>query len=214
MPNITNNFGLTKPLPEEFYDINVHNENMDKIDGHSHESFNNNVSMSGNRITDVANPTARTDVATKGYVDDAIPSKPEDVGAARENHTHTASDVGAVPVCQGVVTSSADLNDFRTEGTYFFSDSYTHSNIPTNNVNGWLDVKVYGNGIKQIWYRFGTPGQTDHETFVRTHAPSTGWGEWVKVLTSKDTCIATYSTKDLTPGTSALETGKLYFVYE
>lgn len=32
MPNYTENLGLTKPLPEEFYDINVQNENMDKID--------------------------------------------------------------------------------------------------------------------------------------------------------------------------------------
>lgn len=32
MANKTTNYGLTKPLPEEFYDINVHNQNMDKID--------------------------------------------------------------------------------------------------------------------------------------------------------------------------------------
>lgn len=32
MPDTTENYGLTKPKQEEFYDINVHNENMDKID--------------------------------------------------------------------------------------------------------------------------------------------------------------------------------------
>lgn len=32
MPNVTPNYGLKKPLPEEFYDIGVHNENMDIID--------------------------------------------------------------------------------------------------------------------------------------------------------------------------------------
>lgn len=32
MPNYTKNLGLTKPFPEEFYDIGVHNANMDKID--------------------------------------------------------------------------------------------------------------------------------------------------------------------------------------
>lgn len=32
MANKTTNYGLTKPLPEEFYDINVHNENMDIVD--------------------------------------------------------------------------------------------------------------------------------------------------------------------------------------
>ena len=32
MANKTTNYNLTKPLPEEFYDINVHNDNMDIID--------------------------------------------------------------------------------------------------------------------------------------------------------------------------------------
>ena len=32
MPNLTENYGLKKPLPEEFYDIGVQNENMDIID--------------------------------------------------------------------------------------------------------------------------------------------------------------------------------------
>lgn len=32
MPNTTTNYGLTKPLPEEFYDIGVHNDNMDIVD--------------------------------------------------------------------------------------------------------------------------------------------------------------------------------------
>ena len=32
MANKTDNFGLTKPLPEEFYDVNVFNGNMDIID--------------------------------------------------------------------------------------------------------------------------------------------------------------------------------------
>lgn len=32
MPNLTSNFGLKKPLPEEFYDVQVQNDNMDIID--------------------------------------------------------------------------------------------------------------------------------------------------------------------------------------
>jgi hypothetical protein len=32
MPNTTPNLGLTKPLESEYYNINVHNENMDKLD--------------------------------------------------------------------------------------------------------------------------------------------------------------------------------------
>lgn len=32
MANKTPNIGLTKPEPTDFYDVNVHNDNMDKID--------------------------------------------------------------------------------------------------------------------------------------------------------------------------------------
>ena len=32
MPNYTTNYNLTKPLESELYDINVQNENLDKID--------------------------------------------------------------------------------------------------------------------------------------------------------------------------------------
>lgn len=32
MPNQTTNYGLTKPLASEFYDVEVQNGNMDKID--------------------------------------------------------------------------------------------------------------------------------------------------------------------------------------
>ena len=32
MPNLTENYGLKKPLPEEFYDVGVQNANMDIID--------------------------------------------------------------------------------------------------------------------------------------------------------------------------------------
>ena len=32
MPNLTSNFGLKKPLAEEFYDVQVQNDNMDIID--------------------------------------------------------------------------------------------------------------------------------------------------------------------------------------
>ena len=32
MPNTTENYGLKKPLLEEFYDVGIQNENMDIID--------------------------------------------------------------------------------------------------------------------------------------------------------------------------------------
>lgn len=70
MSDKTKNLGLTKPSPEDFYDINVFNGNMDKIDGHSHSVFDEDIYMSDSRIRDVADPILRSDVATKGFVED------------------------------------------------------------------------------------------------------------------------------------------------
>ena len=59
MPDVTKNYGLTKPLPEEFYDVNVQNDNMDIIDQE----------------------------LKKKYDPDNKPT-PEDVGAAPKTHYH------------------------------------------------------------------------------------------------------------------------------
>lgn len=117
------------------------------------------LAMSGNKITDLGVPTEDTDAATKGYADKKVPK------------------------CT-LVDVSADLDNYKSEGVFFFSNNATHTNIPAG-VNGWLDVKVANNAVKQIWYRFGTPNSSDYGTFIRTYAPSTGWGEWFEVITSK-----------------------------
>lgn len=48
MANKTTNYGLTKPLPEEFYDIGVHNANMDIIDAELKKKYG-----SDNKLTAV-----------------------------------------------------------------------------------------------------------------------------------------------------------------
>ena len=68
MSNKTSNYGLIKPLPEEFYDIDVQNQNMDIID----EALVNRdqpMSMGGHKITNVAEPTDGSDVATRNFVE-------------------------------------------------------------------------------------------------------------------------------------------------
>lgn len=128
------------------------------------------------------------------------------------NNKPTVGDVGAFPACERVTSPEVDLNDYKTEGAYFFTSVTAETNhCPPNSVNGWLHVFAYGNAVKQLWYRHGTAGKTDSDTYLRTYGGTVGWGEWTKIFTSKD---ITYGTQDLTAGTSALETGKLYFVYE
>lgn len=81
-----------------------------------------------------------------------------------------------------------DLNNYTKEGRYYFPSAYTPKNIP-NGTNGWLEVfYTDGNSIKQIWYRCGTAGDNDYETYIRTYAKSQ-WGSWAKVITSGDYAV-------------------------
>ena len=114
----------------------------------------------------------------------------EQVGARPNDWLPTPAEIGAVSKIKAVTTTGTDLNDYLEEGWYFFASSYTPTNIPAG-ANGWLCVSAATVGsatyVKQFWYRMGTPGTNDHQTFVRTYANATGWGEWVKVITEKDT---------------------------
>lgn len=101
--------------------------------------------------------------------------------AAREN-------LGASPSCVSITASGKNLDDYITEGRYYFKEAPT--NIP-GGVNGWLQVTdVPGmNGVKQIWSRFGTPGTNDFDTWLRTYSPNTGWGKWWKFMFTDDSFL-------------------------
>lgn len=98
----------------------------------------------------------------------------------------------AFPATVAVTTAGTDLNDYLEEGWYFFASAYVPTNIPIGK-NGWLCVSAETVGsatyVKQFWYRAGTPGNNDHQMYVRTYisAAEPQWGEWVKVITEKDT---------------------------
>ena len=93
--------------------------------------------------------------------------------------------IGAVPKTITISATGTSLDDYKEEGTYYFPTATQTVNIPYG-TNGWLKVIANGTNVKQIWYRSGTPGTNDFQTAIRTHTNTTGWGEWTKVLTSKD----------------------------
>lgn len=70
MSTLTDKLGLIKPELTDAADITATNENWDILDQHSHESFDHDVDMSGNRITGVGEPQHRDEVATRGFVED------------------------------------------------------------------------------------------------------------------------------------------------
>lgn len=75
MPNVTENYGLKKPLPEEFYDVNVQNENMDIIDA-ALKTVSNNSSALDNHNTDASAHSALFNAkANKSDVETALAKK-------------------------------------------------------------------------------------------------------------------------------------------
>ncbi len=78
-----------------------------------------------------------------------------------------------------ITTASEDLDNYKTAGIYYFSTSYTPTNIPAG-VNGWLLVLTYGSSaIKQVWFRHGTATTNDFQTYVRVYG-SGAWGDWAR----------------------------------
>ena len=69
--------------------------------------------------------------------------------------------LGAFPTAVTIAEAGANLDDYKTDGWYYFKGT------PTNllgGVNGWMQV-ITAPGtacVKQLWYRFGTPGTNDY----------------------------------------------------
>ena len=86
-----------------------------------------------------------------------------------------------------VTSGTADFNDYKTEGKYYFSSGATLTNCPSG-TNGWLIVlPASTGGVKQIWnrhgsYTAGSVGGTYRDTFIRIYG-SGAWSEWERVVT-------------------------------
>lgn len=103
------------------------------------------------------------------------------------NKTVDGVDVSELP-CHIITSGSADLNNYRTEGTYYFSSGVTLSNAPNGAVNGWLQVlPTNGGAVKQFWYRFGSNGGTPPtytDFYERTYSGAE-WLAWERIVTEK-----------------------------
>lgn len=98
MANKTPNYGLTKPLPEEFYDIAVQNENMDIIDSKLKELSNSSPDVSGQIKTHDTDENAHADIRSK--ISGAITAAEEAKSHASDKnnpHSVTVEQIGAAP---------------------------------------------------------------------------------------------------------------------
>lgn len=101
-------------------------------------------------------------------------------------------DLGVSPAVNVVTTADTNLDDYKTEGVWFFASAYKPVGVPLGVVNGWLIVKpgFNGNFVKQIWLRAGTRNHNDHQAYVRTYLyekdAQVQWSEWRKFVTDLD----------------------------
>lgn len=122
-------------------------------------------------------------------------------GKSSTTHSHTISNIdGLQSALDGksttshkhyattVTTTGKNLDDYTDAGIYTFAQAYAPTNVPAG-TNGWLVVIPWTNDsatIKQIWFRHGTVGSNDFETYVRTKIGTNAWGSWSKYYTTSN----------------------------
>ena len=158
-----------------------------------------------------ANSAAEAFSGTPTGYDDLV----ADVGAHEVDITSLQSEIGSTPMgtdattvtgaiaeiggkatIQKITSGSHDLNNYTTEGKYFFS-GVTLSNQPNNAVNGWLEVLTTDTAnVKQIWHRYGSNPTTYKDEYIRLYASNT-WSSWERIATQTDvnTAITTVTRK-------------------
>lgn len=92
-------------------------------------------------------------------------------------------------VTQKVTTATANLNNYKEEGRYFFTTSTAITNSPDGSGNGWLEVlKGDTDCIKQLFYRYGTANSSDYIIYERTYMVDT-WSDWKRLAITSEVVL-------------------------
>jgi hypothetical protein len=146
MANKTTNYGLTKPLQTEFYDIDVHNANMDIIDTQLKNINNKFNGLS----TDAGDMTGILPIAHGGTGATTASEALNKLGAAPSNHDHYYAGSSTVG---GSATSAERLTDGKTIRTDLGKTSAVKFNGTENvevGVTGVLPVANGGTGANSV----------------------------------------------------------------
>lgn len=211
----TTNLNLKKPEQDDFYNIENENDNMDKIDTEIVKKADKTEVLTKTNTT-AFTPTADYQPATKKYVDDnktqiADNLTTEDSGKALSAKQGKILNTNKVDKVTGKGLSANDYTDSdkaevakikdkvdKVSGKGLSANDYTDAEkAEVAKVKDKVD-KVSGKGLSTNDFTAAYKTKLDNlDTNLNAKAPA-----------------YSYSTTDLTAGTSALATGKLYFVYE
>jgi len=118
---------------------------------------------------------------------DGLQSALDNKAATSHSHTNYAN-VSHKHYAVGTSQTGLDLNNYTDAGVYTFTNASAPTNVPAG-TNGWLVVMPWEEGsdtIKQLWFRHGTVGSNDFETYVRTRIGTNEWGSWSKYYTTSN----------------------------
>ena len=219
----TANLNLKKPEQDDFYNIENENDNMDKIDTEIAKKADKTEVLTKTNTT-AFTPTEDYNPATKKYVDDNKTQIADNL---------TTEDSGkALSAKQGKILNNNKVDKVSGKGLSAndFTSAYKTKldNLDTN-LSAKVD-KVTGKGLSANDFADNYKTKLDNlDTNLNNKVDKvSGKGLSTNDFTSTyktkldnlDSSLSakapaySYSTTDLTAGTSALATGKLYFVYE
>ena len=174
MPNQTTNYGLTKPLASEFYDVEVQNGNMDKIDAQMktnadcikdlQDGQKNKADLVGGKVPAEQLPTM--DYEAKGTAEQVVTTH----DGNKKAHPYL---LGQIETCVTAAQNAQDAADAALEAVSKIA--FTINAVPTQNgvltYNGQAQSPSWNSYDPNAMTLGGVTTGTDAGTYTATFTP-------------------------------------------
>lgn len=174
MPNQTTNYGLTKPLASEFYDVEVQNGNMDKIDAQMktnadgikdlQDEQKNKADLVGGKVPAEQLPTM--DYEAKGTAEQVVTTH----DGNKKAHPYL---LGQIETCVTAAQNAQDAADAALEAVSKIA--FTINAVPTQNgvltYNGQAQSPSWNSYDPNAMALGGVTTGTDAGTYTATFTP-------------------------------------------
>lgn len=201
MANKTPNYGLTKPLPEEFYDIAVHNENMDKIDTELKKKYDPNNKPTAADVGafgvggQIKNGDNLDDYTTMGayYCNDTeaatIQNCPVSIGFMLE--VFSTDDKRVLQILTPTSTSTVNrfiyyrkkvANSWMTNWYCLADTNYTFASDGSNALTGQLTIDPPNNTTSRIYLKgsVNAQGKATETRFIKNASDTVDYGTQIR----------------------------------